>query len=154
MKIELKNFKSYETMSEETLCFDATVYVDGKKAGTVNNRGCGGPCDFRADDRDVRAAVEAHIESLPPEEYHGDELNYNVDFYFATLAGRHHELKWAKGQCRKKTLFQLKSEEYAHGAWRAINHKIDDGVRKFLADKYGNDVAETLIDNLTVEDTA
>ena len=42
MKIELKNLKHYPSMSEETTCFQASVYIDGKKAGDVKNDGHGG----------------------------------------------------------------------------------------------------------------
>ena len=41
-KIELKNIKHYENMSEETFCFNANLYVDGTKVGEVCNRGTGG----------------------------------------------------------------------------------------------------------------
>jgi hypothetical protein len=42
MKISLKNVKTCEFASEETTCFEATVYVDGKRAFTVANDGRGG----------------------------------------------------------------------------------------------------------------
>jgi hypothetical protein len=43
MKIELKSIKHLPAFSDETECFAATIYVDGKKAGTAENRGTGGP---------------------------------------------------------------------------------------------------------------
>lgn len=42
MKVTLKNFKHSEFMSQETDCFQATVYVDGVKVGVVSNEGHGG----------------------------------------------------------------------------------------------------------------
>lgn len=42
--IELKNIKHFAAMSQETYCYTATLYVDGKKFGTVGNEGHGG-CD-------------------------------------------------------------------------------------------------------------
>ena len=44
MKIELKNFKHSAFASHETYCYEATVYIDGKKAFGANNDGCGA-CD-------------------------------------------------------------------------------------------------------------
>ena len=44
MKIELKNIKHSEFASHETNCYEATIYIDGKKAGIVENDGRGG-CD-------------------------------------------------------------------------------------------------------------
>jgi hypothetical protein len=42
--IELKNIKHTAWASEETHCYQATLYVDGVKWGTVSNQGHGG-CD-------------------------------------------------------------------------------------------------------------
>jgi len=47
MKIELKNVKFYERMSEETNAFVADIYVDGKKCGYAKNDGHGGSTDIR-----------------------------------------------------------------------------------------------------------
>jgi hypothetical protein len=43
MKVELKNVKYSAFASQETHCFEATVYIDGKRVGTVSNEGYGGP---------------------------------------------------------------------------------------------------------------
>ena len=45
MKITVKNVKVAEFASEETLCFEATVYIDGVRAFTAHNDGHGG-CDM------------------------------------------------------------------------------------------------------------
>lgn len=42
-RVELKSYKEVKSMSEETVCFQAAVYVDGKKVGDVSNDGRGGP---------------------------------------------------------------------------------------------------------------
>jgi hypothetical protein len=44
MKIELKNIKYAAFASQETSCYEATIYIDGQKVGTVENNGHGG-CD-------------------------------------------------------------------------------------------------------------
>ena len=41
-KLELKNISYYKQGSEETPCYNATVYVNGKKAVEVSNEGRGG----------------------------------------------------------------------------------------------------------------
>ena len=43
-KLELKNISYYKQGSEETPCYNAVVYVNGKKAMHVDNNGRGG-CD-------------------------------------------------------------------------------------------------------------
>lgn len=57
MKVEIKNVKHSQFASHETNCFEATVYIDGKRMGTVSNDGQGGPNDY-----DSRALVEALTE--------------------------------------------------------------------------------------------
>jgi|TARA_Y100000114_G_scaffold98141_1_gene91327 hypothetical protein len=44
MKLELKNIKYYKSMSEETPCYEGTLYVDGERLGRVHNDGKGS-CD-------------------------------------------------------------------------------------------------------------
>lgn len=66
MKIEAKNIKIAKFASEETLCFEATIYVDGKKVGTAHNHGQGGNTDVHFDDREFQKKVETYCKSLPP----------------------------------------------------------------------------------------
>ena len=47
--ITLKSVKILEHASEETTCYEAVVYVDGKKAGVVSNAGKGGCSCVRLD---------------------------------------------------------------------------------------------------------
>jgi hypothetical protein len=42
MRLTVKNYKRVEWASEETDCFTATLYLDGKKIGTARNDGHGG----------------------------------------------------------------------------------------------------------------
>ena len=42
MKIELKNVKINKMFSEETTCFIADVFINGKKTAYAKNDGCGG----------------------------------------------------------------------------------------------------------------
>ena len=48
MKVELKNVKFSESLSEETNAFTADVFIDGKKCGYVRNDGCGGCTNVQA----------------------------------------------------------------------------------------------------------
>ena len=63
MKIELKNVKYAAFASQETSCFSATIYVDGKKAGTAENSGHGGATIVRPDDLSRR--INAYAKTLP-----------------------------------------------------------------------------------------
>ena len=48
MKISLKNIKHSEFASQETNCFEATVYIDGVAKFITNNDGHGGCDNYRA----------------------------------------------------------------------------------------------------------
>jgi len=65
-KISLKNLVVVKSLSEETLCFTATAYVDGKKAFEVSNRGHGGCHEYHAYDAALMDRADAYAKSLPP----------------------------------------------------------------------------------------
>ena len=56
----LKNIKTCEWASEETTCFEATLYIDGKSIGRVHNEGCGGAhfYDFRTTNNSLDAIID------------------------------------------------------------------------------------------------
>jgi hypothetical protein len=71
MKLELKAIKHTEWASEETHCYQASLYVDGKPVAVVSNDGHGG-CDrdydhpkFKGDYRSTMKAVHEYFKSLP-----------------------------------------------------------------------------------------
>lgn len=65
MKVELKNVKVYEQLSEETTAFTATIYLNGKKAGDAKNDGHGGNTSIYISDATLRAAFESYAKALP-----------------------------------------------------------------------------------------
>ena len=68
MKIELRNIKIYERLSEETTCFTADIFIDGKKAGTAENRGNGGCTDYDhyENTKQLMRDAESYLQTLPP----------------------------------------------------------------------------------------
>lgn len=77
-KVTLKNIKHMPSLSEETECFSATIYIDDKKRGTVNNRGTGGCNDYHPPDleKDLNAIAKTlpkwKSEYKPYKEYEHD----------------------------------------------------------------------------------
>ena len=72
MKIELKKIEFSERMSEETNCFVADLYINGRKAGYVKNDGHGGQTDYRGNspaDNDIIAQAEQYCKTLPDINY-------------------------------------------------------------------------------------
>lgn len=74
MKIELKNIKYFAAGSEETSCYNASLYVDGTKIGDVSNNGTGGPDNFYGDYEAYKAANEWAKENQPRLNYNGKDL--------------------------------------------------------------------------------
>lgn len=68
MNLELRNIKYAAFASQETACFEAAIYIDGKREGTVTNDGHGGCNDYHP--RELGQHIEA---------YASDKTEGNVD---------------------------------------------------------------------------
>ena len=83
MRLELRRFKHYPRLSEETVAFNADLYIDGKKSGSVKNDGHGGAnffSDFAAERK-----VEAWAKKQPPVPSLGGPLKLDADFAISLL---------------------------------------------------------------------
>ena len=81
MKIEIKKISFNERMSEETNCFVADLYINGKNVGECKNDGRGGCTFYNSyhapnNDEDLRQA-EAFCKALPP--IRSEEYNFEFD---------------------------------------------------------------------------
>lgn len=68
MKVELKNLKIYEGMSEETIAFTADVSLNGKKVAYAKNDGHGGCTFYHTYDianKPIVLEAEAYFKGLP-----------------------------------------------------------------------------------------
>jgi len=63
-RIQLKNIKYAAFASEETHCYSASVYFDGKRVGTVKNDGHGGADYEYIEDRDGWDEMGKYIATL------------------------------------------------------------------------------------------
>jgi hypothetical protein len=61
--IELKNIRVLTSMSQETHCYEATLWVDGERWGTVGNAGHGGCDDVHLEKGRDLQALEARIKA-------------------------------------------------------------------------------------------
>jgi hypothetical protein len=64
MKIEIKNVKHSEFASHETNCFEASVYIDGVRAGIVENDGQGGCNRYHPYELEIK--INEYAKTLPP----------------------------------------------------------------------------------------
>lgn len=146
MKLELKNFKSNERMSDETNCFTADMWVNGKKIGMAMNRGHGGPTDMHYTDVEAGKAFEAYCKSLPPKEskYFPEGLKMDAELFVDELVEEMLRKKADKALCRGKTAFRLKSETYKEGEWLVSKVPFTPLMKETLVKRYGADLGEIL----------
>ena len=121
MKLELKNIKHTAWASEETHCYQASLYVNGKPLSIVSNDGHGG-CDrdyahpkFKGDYFDMFRSVEAHFKSLPndPSEWNEDGMEQCLEFWCADQVNDWLSARELKRMMRTQILFQKEGEEEA-----------------------------------------
>ena len=148
MKLTLKNVKIHNDMSEETLCFSATIYIDDKKAGHVSNRGTGGSHEFDWDSRDIGSAYEEWLEKqiIPFTTYDGklttlDSIWEKLETKVDEALEEFENTRWLKSQCKKKTLFKLKDQEDPD-AWWVIKAPFCELAKAKLKKMYGNNLGE------------
>ena len=127
MKLELKNIEHTAWASEETHCYQASLYVDGKPFALVSNDGRGG-CDrdyahpkFKGDYFDMFRSVEAHFKSLPndPSEWNEDGMEQRLEFWCADQVNAWLSARELKKKLKSHVLFQLK---YKDGVYQTKFH--------------------------------
>jgi hypothetical protein len=90
MHVELKKVKFHEDMSDETNCFSAEVWVDGKKLADVSNHGQGGENEYHhlPGMQGDLCKFEEWCKTLPPLPATEDfplTLPMNADLYISNL---------------------------------------------------------------------
>jgi len=64
MKIELKALKYSDFASQETHCFEANIYIDGKKEGWAENDGRGGMTNIQP--HSLYERIKQYTDKIPP----------------------------------------------------------------------------------------
>ena len=106
-RITLKNIKHAAFASEETYCYSATVYFDGKRVGTVRNDGHGGADYEYIENKGGWNAMQDYIDTLPPQ--NPDEkftLEPSLEMICHDLVSDWLMIKDMKRAMSKKVLFQ------------------------------------------------
>lgn len=87
MRIEPRNVKYAAFASEETSCFEAAIYIDGKREGTARNDGKGGMTFIQPNALEQRLA--AHAATLPARTYGDMTLAVTADGLIDDLLAEH-----------------------------------------------------------------
>jgi len=120
MKLELKNIKHTQWASEETHCYQAALYVDGKPVAIVSNDGHGG-CDrdydhpkFKGDYRVTMKAVHDYFKTLPKTDacdIFPDGMAQELEFWCADQVNEFLSVRELKRKFKSHVLFQLKGKD-------------------------------------------
>jgi hypothetical protein len=136
LKIELKNVKIAAFASEETTCFQAALWIDGKKAATVSNEGRGGCNTFRFQDRALEQQFHEYCRTQPPlpDPHFENGLPMSSDLFVSLLLEDYEEAKKLKQWCKTKTVFRLIGDE--PGSWRITALRFSPAVKARLEKLY------------------
>jgi hypothetical protein len=117
--VELKGVKIASNMSEETVAFTGSLYINGKKAADLKNDGNGGANFAWFNDRELEKAFDAYCESLPAVPQTDDwaiekglgPLAMNSDFWISLEIGKIDEERFWKRKCSKTMCIKLKGHK-------------------------------------------
>lgn len=132
--LTIKNLKFAEFASEETLCFEATLYVDGKSVGHVRNAGKGGPNEYDSWDTERELIALVKAANIQVKAY-GTTLTKDLDWIVGDLVNEALLIKDAKAlrtKVAKKGNYKPEQIRIFH--WgdhlmaRGVNHQSDDEV--------------------------
>lgn len=103
LNIEIKNIKHSEFASHETNCFEATIYIDGKKVGYVENDGQGGSNNYLP--YSIYEQLTTYAKTLPQTEFNGEFFDKTADCIIDDLLTNHLLAKNLKKMLGKRILF-------------------------------------------------
>jgi hypothetical protein len=116
MKLELKNIKHTSWASEETHCYQASLYVDGKPVAIVSNDGHGGADrdyphpkfkgDYRAQMRDVSRYFSG-LRRTAVTEWSPEGMEQCLEFWCCDQVNDWLSARELKSKLRKEFLFQF-----------------------------------------------
>ena len=139
MKVELRNVKRLEALSEETDCFSAMVVIDGKVAGVVTNAGHGGPNDYGFNTKELSAYCKTLPPLVVPKEWGLTKpLDMDVDLLIGELLNVWEEKRRIKNACKKHLVFRLIGDE--EGSFRTVNQPYSARTKEWLVGKFGDKV--------------
>ena len=143
-KLEVKNISYYERGSEETPCYNATVYINGKKAVEVSNDGHGGSDrqhvwhenGFRLQEINEWCVAKFGKSTW---EYGGQTYSTDLDLehYCHDELYKHLDTKLLKRNMKKNVMFFRDKSDIEKGQYSMI--KIQNnigGLMAYIKDKF------------------
>ena len=153
-KIELKSIHVNLRMSEETYCFDAKLYYNGKHIANCYNHGHGAATSInpvynqnpRLNDanRAMVKEAEAFCKTLPPVDGYDMDLEYFVDNAIHMFCKNKEDQRMAKKlqTCMQKGIVYGTPDNFTTVSWKGHS------VMSLLASKQGRDAIAKKIQQL------
>ena len=132
MNIELKNIKYASFASHETKCYSASIYVDGKKAGTVDNQGYGGADNIHWNDSVFGQSVEDWAASQPKIKTEYGEMTYDLELLFGQLVDQWLLSKDLTRNLKKGLL--VRDSDTKEGSWRIFTSALSQTIPQAMLD--------------------
>ena len=141
MKVELKNLKHSEFASQETNCFEATVWLNGKRAFYARNDGNGGADLYAPLDNQDRGEFTSllndlinHCLTLPKwgsEFGDADNMDVTPEILIGNLVNKMLDTKKLKKSLKAKVLFINENGIYqtGYGNKRPVDQNLIDMVK-------------------------
>lgn len=153
MDIQIKNVKHSEFASQETHCFEATVYIDGKREFTASNDGHGGCNNYHALnggasnklwDRIKEINAELNKEKVDVDGTGQHFIANDLDIVIGDLLNTYLSLKSIKSKLRRKVLavnaegeviqYNADPKRYAPKAFKSLEQRDNVTVLNGLTD--------------------
>jgi len=143
MKIELKNIYTNERFSEETNCFKADIFLNGKKVGYAENDGRGGSTNYNRYEGsyEVIQSMKDYCKTLPPiiytKEEHGWDctIDMTLEHYIDDCITEHLKKKAEKGLVK----------DFNKGLCYGTRHSYN--IQQFMRGSKGITIEELLKDD-------
>ena len=142
-KIELKNISYYKQGSEETPCYNAVVYVNGKKAMHVDNDGRGG-CDRQTveyptfDHSLIKELDEYCVKTFGVRKYDWGQVDIDLEHWCHDRLYEFLDKKILKKELQKKYLCVVQDDykdERFLVSWKRRGKDFDESFQKYLVAK-------------------
>lgn len=132
-KFEIKNFKYLESRSEETYCFSAVLYANGKKVADCGNSGQGGPTEvyFLPQYREMEREINDFLKSLPKIKYESYEFDRTLEYIVNELVDellKAKELKKLMKKTGQYLIFHNSKGTYYQIGWK--KHRVDELLKR------------------------
>jgi hypothetical protein len=143
MDIQIKSFKESQFASEETLCYQAVIYVDGVRAIAASNEGHGG-CDnyqrlditpaAKAAFDEAMAKIEAHVKTLDPIDMskHGIEepMDWDAELFINTAVSDFSTMKYLKRQMIRRVVCVEEGKPAFELSWKGLKKLTEAHIAK------------------------